>query len=798
MLKKILKITINNLLKHKGVSLIKILGLTLGLTCISIIYVYNSDELNFDTFHNKYSQIYRLLTADKRDGEISADQPAVILQHLLDEYPEIVDGTRIFNWGKSSVKYQDNLFLENRVFLADSNVFKIFDFPILIGDASSALNNPFSMLISESTAKKYFGDKNPIGEVILFDNEYSFTITGIIKDVPTNSHIQFDFLGSFSSLKKINTRILTEWNYSFSYIYLVLNKNIPQKQLDNRFNDFIIKYRGERIASLIKLKLEQLSDIHLRSADTRSDVAIKGNIKFIYAFSSIAILILVIACFNFTTLTLANTRIRAKEIGVRKVNGATRTNIFYQFLIETAIYTSISFCLSILLTVFILPFLNIYIDTNLFLNFSIIFRLLVISLIVVPLFAGGYPAFILSKLKPISIISGDFESQFATIISGKKGWLNIRSIIVLFQIVFATVVLISTILIYKQLKFIDHINLGFNKDNIIVVENPSDDHKQERFNIFKEFASAYANIENVSAASNVPPNGVNQYRLFRLEGMSKDEDIQMALVEVDRNFFNTLESKFIIGNDFSLTNSTGDFLEVIINESAMQAFNITNPIGEKLIGLNNSDPYVISGVINDINFNSLRKKFEPVVFCVKSRANSNIIIKTKTNNVQNTMQVLKKEWERIAPNHVFQYSFMKTNIENSYIKEYKAAFLFSVFACLTIFLTIFGLIGLISFTIESSIKEIVLRRIFGANMFTVNLIFYKKIMGIVLVAILISCPLAYFIIKLWLQEFAYKVNITFAPFLLTSTIIFLLILSCISFLVLKGNKLNIIKALTKQ
>jgi putative ABC transport system permease protein len=268
----------------------------------------------------------------------------------------------------------------------------------------------------------------------------------------------------------------------------------------------------------------------------------------------------------------------------------------------------------------------------------------------------------------------------------------------------------------------------------------------------------------------------------------------MAVVAVDQDFFNTLKSEFVLGNNFPVTNTTSNNLQVIINESAMHVFNLTNPIGVKLDGLGKNS-YMITGVIKNIHFSSIREKIEPMVFYIQPWANSIIIVRTKQNNIQTTIQVLKNYWERLAPNHVFQYSFMNKNIDNIYIQEHKAAFLFSLFTILTIFLSLFGLIGLISFTIESSIKEIVLRKIFGANIFNVNLIFYKKMIGVVLIAILISCPLAYVMIKSWLQEFTYKVNITFTPFLLTSITILILILLCISFHILKGNKLNITKAL---
>ncbi|RPH32206.1 MAG: ABC transporter permease [Bacteroidales bacterium] len=794
MFKNILKVTINSLLKHKSATLIKILGLSIGLTCCLIISIYAIDEFKYDKFHQKHERIFRLLTVDKRNGEISADQPAVMLQHLINEYPEIKEGTRIFSWGKSSVKYQDKLFLERRIFLADSNIFKIFDFPFIIGDPINALNTPYSLVITESTAKKYFGNKNPVGEVMLFDNNQIFTVKGVIKDVPVNSHLMFDFLGSFSSLSKVDNNILTSWNYSFSYIYLLFNNN-SYSQVSEKSEGFLKKYRNERISKIINLKLEQLSSIHLKSYDTKSDIAIKGSIKFIYAFSTIAILILIIACFNFTTLSTAQTRLRAKEIGVRKVVGANQTNIFFQFMFETVMFTAISFSLAVMLSLFILPYLNVYLDKQLSLNFSILAVLFIISLIVIPLFAGFYPAFILSRLKPIFIIKGDFDTQILKSVIGKSNNFSFRNIVVLIQIVFAIVALISTILIYKQLKYIDRINMGFDKENLIVIENPNDDQMQSRYDALHQFGMSSTNIESVSAAYDIPPKGASSYYKLRLEGKSKEEDIQMAAIAVDPGFLNTIKCSFIFGNNFVGNSSTSNSMQVIINESAMRSLNLSNPIGEKIIGLDGANPFVISGVIKNIYYSSLRDKVEPMVFYVQPWANAYIVIKTKTNIVKPTIEELKKNWEQIAPNHIFQYSLMNQNIESVYIQDQKAAFLFSIFTFLTISLSVFGVIGLISFTIESSIKEIVLRKIFGASILNVNLIFYKKLIGVVLISILISSPLSYYIVESWLQEFSYKVNITFVPFLLISGAIIVLIFACISLLIYRGNKLNIIHAL---
>jgi putative ABC transport system permease protein len=797
MFNKTVKITLKNIFKYKNTSLIKILSLTIGLFCISIIYTYINNEFSFDSFHNKSKQINRLLTVEKSNGEISADQPAVILEYLIDEFPEIVDGTRFLNWGRSNVKFHDQLFLERKVLLADANVFKIFNFPFIKGNPSNALKLPFSMVISESTAQKYFGNQNPIGEVLIIDNDYSFTITGVIADVPANSHIQFDFLGSFSSLEKINQKILTEWNYSFSYVYLEIEEHVNRKLLENKLHDFMKKTRGEKLASIIYLRLEHLSDIHLRSVNTRNDFAIKGNIKLVYMFSVVAILILVIACFNFTTLTLANIRQRAKEIGVRKVNGASQISIFKQFLFETLFYTSISLCLSIIITMFVLPYLNTYLGANLFLNANIIWVLLIISLILVPLFAGGYPSLLMAKLKPKMIISGDYDNQLLRQVSGKSKSISVRNSIVFLQIVFAVVVLISTILIYQQLKYIDHFELGFKKENIVVIDNPADDHMQERFKEFKQLVIANSNIENISAASDFPPYGSSRYNRIRLEGMSDDESIQMAVVEVDPDFFTTIKSPFVMGY-LSSANVLLNNPEVILNQAAMKVFNLENPIGEKLVGLKSSDSFLISGVINDINFNTLHEKIEPMVFLVNSESNSTIIAKVEALNIQKTIHELKKNWEKIAPNYLFQYSFLSKNINNCYTQERKAVFLFIIFTVLAICLSVFGIIGLISFTIETSIKEMVMRKIFGAKMLSINVLFYRKIMGIVLTAILVACPIAYAFITMWLRDFNYKMAITFLPFILTSVVITALIIASISYQVFKGNKLNVIKALKQQ
>jgi len=797
MLKKIFKVTIKNIFRYNNISLIKILGLTIGLTCLSVIYIYISSELGFDTFHKKYENIYRLLTIENSNGETTVDQPAIILPNLKREYPEIKNGIRIYNWGKSSVSYQDKKLLEKKVLLSDADFFNLFDFTLIKGTNENVLKDPFSMVITESMAKKYFGNDNPVGKMLFFDNEFNFTVTGVVKDIPSNSHLQFNFLGSLSSLETIEKKILTEWNYSYSYIYVELKKNTSIEKLESKFDSFLQKNLGKRIASLITLKLEPLSDVHLKSVDTRNDIAVKGNIKFIYAFTSIAIIILIIACFNFTTLTLANVRLRAKEIGIRKVNGASMADIFFQFLFETFVYTSFSFALSLLLTIFVLPFLNVYLGKNLALELSVIIKLLVITLITVPFFAGGYPSLILSKLKPILIIKGDIDGQPLTKLHKKAGKINIRNLIVLIQIAFALIVLISTIMIYKQLKYIKHVNLGFDKENVIVVNNPYDKQMDERFNTFKQMVLTNSNIESVSAAYDIPPSGISSFLMIRHEGMPEDENKQIAVVAVKPGFFNTLKSNLKLGTDFSKLKNEDEIEEIVINESLMKELNLSKPLGEKLLGLSKENSSEIIGVVNDINFSSLREKIEPMIFYVRPWASSTILIRTKTNN-PNTIKILSNYWQQIAPEHLFQYSFLSSNIDNCYTQEYKAALLFSIFTILTIFLSIFGLIGLISYTIESSIKEIVIRKIFGATIINVNIIFYKKIMGIVIIAIIISCPLAYYIIKTWLQEFTYKTPLTLTPFILTSIIISLIILCCITFQVVRGNKLNIIKVLKQD
>lgn len=766
-----IKIAARNLMKFKVYSFINITGLAVGIACSLLILLYVQDELSYDRFHQKADRIFRVISLEKSEDKENhvATTYAPLAPILETENSEIKEIVR-FLPHSVVVKSGELKFQEDKFFFCDPDVFNVFSFAFESGDPRSALAAPNSVVLTEETARRYFGSSNPMGQTLRIENQLDLTVTGVLKNLPHNSHLHFDFLTPLRGIDFIIGRwVLTHgWHWPPIYTYITLPGDLSVETLENRFPQIVKNRLPESMQGWVSFHLQKLTDIHLHSS-LQNEIEPQGSMTYVIILSLIAIFILFIACINFTNLATARSANRAKEVGLRKVVGAEKGQLVRQFLGESFVYALIAMLLAILTVVLALPAFNHLIGKQLSLyalqTGRIWLGLIGITLIV-GLMAGGYPALLLSRFRPVQILQGG--SAFG---QASRSPNRLRSALVIVQFAISITLIIITAGVHKQLGFIQNNRLGFNKEHIVVVPI-RDENLQNKYETLKNRILSNAGIVSATAISNFPWDQGYYGFPIQAEGMSPDNEANIATLIVDPDFTSTFGIDVLEGRSFSKGHISDAGHAFIVNQAAVQKLGWDSAIGKRFTvqKITSGKDMVgqVVGVIRDFHLRSLHHEIDPLVAVVSPLAYylDNLAVRIAGHDVRSEVAVLEKTWNELVPHRPFEYFFLDEAFDQLYRKEQKLGEIFNYFAMLIIIVSCLGLFGLASFTAEHRTKEIGIRKTLGAPVFRIVLMLSKDFSLLVGTAFFIAAPMAYYFIHQWLQDFAYKAMPNLWTFLL--------------------------------
>ena len=771
MLKNYLKVGLRNLLKNRIYSFINITGLALGMACCILILLWVQDELSFDSFHKNNDRLYKVVN-QLDDGWMTAS-PWSLVPTLKKDFPEVDKATR-YNTMDMLVKYNDKSFYENIGFV-DPDFLEMFTFPLTEGDPSSALNQKESIIISEEAAKKYFKNEDPVGKILQINNDKNYKITGVMKNIPSNSSLQFDMLAPIDYFGK---DLLSTWYWETTG-FVLLKKNVNVGAFRNKIAGTTKKYDKRVENKNLINNLQKFSESHLHFPGTT------GPILYIYLFSAIAIIVLFVACINFINLITARASVRGKEIGMRKVVGASKSHIVWQFYAETFLLSIIAYGLAIFITELFLPAFNLLAEKNLSLKFFhnpiLLFGSLGIILLTT-LLAGSYPALLLSNFRPIRVLKQSNPAGFRRA--------SLRWILVVVQFCVSIILIVMTITISMQINYIQNKNLGFNRDQVIILQ--INDGFRNKYESVKNQLLQYPDITHVTEATCRPDRIYNVNPVY-WEGKSSDQFQYMNYVTIDYDYLKTFEMKLVDGRNFS-KKFPSDAKNYIVNEAAVKFMKMKSPVG-KLFSIWKNEGKII-GVVRDFNSRNLHSEIEPIVMTLTQYVPYNqVFIKVKPENIKTTLENIKKVWKEFLPAYPFQYEFYDDAFLQQYMNEQKIKQLFQYFSALAIFISCIGLFGLSAFTAQRRTKEIGIRKVAGASVFNIYSLILKDFIKWLLIAAVIAVPVTYYVINKWLADFAYHIDITWTIFAEAIIFIMLIAVLSISWQVIYAAKSNPAKSL---
>jgi putative ABC transport system permease protein len=778
MLKNYLKIAFRTIRKHKGYSLINILGLALGMASCFLIMLWVQHELSYDQFHNNREFLYRVYQDYHHAGGISqfSNVPQPVSPEIQNTIPEVEFVTRFLD-GDFTLKYEDKLFTEHNVRFIDPAFFRMFSFSFVKGDAESILNDPYSIILTEAMAEKYFGNEDPIGKILTADSKDQMKVTGVVKDVPDNSFIQFSFLVPYSYLEAIEYDV-NNWNSHNCQVYVLLNKNVNYVQVEEKIYGMIKKHTPEDESYL---RLQPLKRARLYTLGGEL-----GTIKYVYIFSLIALFILVIACINFMNLATARSTKRAREVGLRKVVGARRIQIIRQFFGESIVLTVCALGFGLLLMEVVLPLFNNLSGKNLqfdlFGNIAIFASFIGIALFT-GFLSGSYPALFLSSFLPGKVLKSTYRS------SGSSS--NLRKILVVFQFSLSIFLIISTTVIYSQLQYIRSKNLGFNKENLIYAS--INDRIRGNFDAIKNEILQNPHILNMTRTFQLP--SYNRYSApVEWEGKTPDQNIVFNISLVDPDYLNTLKLELVQGRNFSDEFST-DTSNYILNEEAVKQMGLKFPIGKWLEFGGKGE---IIGVVKNYHYMPFTYEIQPLILYYNPAYYRYTMLRISGDNIPQTLGFLEKTWTKFAPEFPFEYHFLDEDYEHIYRTEHRLGALVRYFTFLAIFISCLGLFGLASFMAEQRTKEIGVRKVLGATVSSITLLLSREYTKWVLLANILAWPLAYVAMHKWLQGFAYQVDLSALTFIMAGFLTLVIALLTVSYQAIKASIANPVEALRHE
>lgn len=775
MLYNYLKVAFRNIFKEKLYSVINIFGLAVGLAICLLILLFVKDELSYDRYHAKADRIHRVVTEwSLGDRSINTAISSYRLAPALEtDFPELEQIIRFSPYG-GLVTYENQNFQEDDVFVTDKEVFEVFDFKLLSGDAKTALAEPYTAVLSESTAEKYFGQENPIGKVIRFDDDFDLTVKGVFQDFKPNNHLIADiFISMATGKQEFNQLVLNNWGEGSQFTYLLLPKNASPESIETRFPDFIEKNLGEGRSERVTMSLQALTDIHLHS-NLRSEIRANSDIRYIYLSSAIALFIILIACINYMNLTTARSVNRAMEIGVRKTLGAPRFSLVKQFLSESTLLALIGLVVAISLVALVLPAFNAFVDKSLTINPSQVPGILGIFLLItlaIGLLAGSYPAFYLSSFQAVQVFREKINRRS---VSGRM-----RKFLVVFQFCISIILIIGTIIIYNQWNFLKQKDLGYNKENLVLVPIPD----LEQYESLKNQLEQNPKISMVTASNKRLTNALSSNLGIKAENFEPDPNggrNSMKLVTVDPDFMKTLDVDFVAGRDFSEEHGSDATEAFILNEAAVEMVGWEEPIGKWFeTSEYNNGTWVtrrgnVVGVVKNFNMESLYNQIEPVAYFISKTWLNWMTLRISSNNTTETIDYIKQKWVQYGSEESFSYSFLDDRINQLYASEERYFQLFTVFTIIAIFIASLGIFGLSSFMAEQRRKEIGIRKVFGASVGNLVVMLSKEFTWLVVIGFVVAVPIAYYGMNKWLQEFTYRIDMSIWPFVLAGLAAFVI------------------------
>ncbi len=799
MFKNYLKIAWRNLIKNKGYSAINIGGLAIGLACFLLIAVFIKNELSYDSYHEKGDNIYRIVHHGSEDNleDRWVWGNAPVGTALKKDYSEVIEKVQFSGRSDILLEYNERSFQEGESFYVDETVFDVFSWPLLTGNPKTALEAPYSIVLAESTAKKYFGNEDPMGKTINGiggrANDGNYTVTGVMKDVPANSHFTFDVLMSMSSFYQTRPAIFDSWGYVDFYTYFLVTDNFDQEAFKAKMPDFLKRNRpAEYLEYYYDLSFEPLKDAYLKSEAARQP-GITGSLSNIYIFAIIGLFILVIACINFMNLATARSLERAKEVGVRKVIGADKQGLRYQFLGESMLMVFVASLLGLALVMLCLPAMR-QITGKLFLTSEIFssttLPLYFLMALITGLLAGSYPAFILSDFKPSSVLKGVFRTS-------QKGN-NLRKGLVIFQFSLSIALIASTVIVYFQLGFMLDKNLGFDREEQLVIDFNWDGQVLGNMETIKSEFMNLPEVISVAGSRTVPgahfPAAGTLIETF--EG--KMEQFEPFLYEIDFDFIPHYEIEVVAGRPYSREFVTDSLSAMVINESAARSFGYANSadiIGKSFEQWGREGKII--GVVKDFNYLSLHQKVAPLTLRY-SQFGKYLSLKVKSANMQQAIRNIENKWTELAPHRPFLYSFLDESFNTQYEADFKFKNLFTIFSFLAILIACLGLLGLATYSAVQRTKEIGVRKVLGAEVSSIVTLLSKDFMKLVLIAILIATPFSWYAMSKWLNVYAYQIEISWWVFALSGGIALTIAIATVSFHAIKAAKANPVKSLRTE
>ena len=765
MLKNLIKTAIRNIFKDFGYSSLNILGLTLGIASALFLIIYISNELSYDRYNEKADRIYRVVShITETDDEftwIVAQIP--FAPQVAADYPEVEQAVRFIDNGRELFKYEDKEFYEEGFFYADSNVFDVFTYQFIEGNPADALMEPNSIVLTQTIAAKYFGKEDPMGKSLV-NGDNSYKVTGVIKDVPHNSHFRFDALISRSSLPAQ----MGSWGNFGVYTYLLLPKDVNYKDFEAKIQEMNGKYMAsifEKIGIKIEYILNPLTDIHLKST-YQGEPEPTGSYAYVIIFAIVALFLILIAAMNYMNLATARSTKRAREVGLRKVVGSHRSSLIFQFITESIVITFISLILSIVLVILLLPQFNQlvgrYFDISVLLSPVIILSVIGIILIV-GILGGSYPAFYLSRFNPVTVLKGE-------VTKGSSGSL-FRKVLVVIQFTISIAMIVSTLVVFKQLHYLKTKDLGYDMKNVISLEFTTRE-MINKYPVLKQAMLENPNVISVGSTGSRVGEGSGKI-LLNVETSDGMQQRGINLAGIDHDFIETLGIKMKEGRDFQEDMPSDTLLGVLINETMAKRLNWKEPLGKKveLQGRNGQDflRATVVGVMKDFHQTGMYNEIETLLYFYRKN-NRLVYAKLDDKDIQGTIRFIEQKWNEIFPGQPFSYTFLSDRFNEQFAADEKRGFIFTLFTVLAILIACLGLFGLASYTVEQRTKEIGIRKVVGASEGTIVKLISKEFLILVSISIVIAFPLAFYFMRDWLQQFVYRTNLGLFIFILAGLI----------------------------
>jgi len=795
MIHNYLKIAFRNMKRDRAYFLISITGFAAGIAAFILIILYVQYELSFDNYHKNADRIYRVIAEIPRLDNRSATTPAPLAEALRDEFPEIVSAAKMRDLNNLVITNDENSFREKQLYFIEPEIFEIFSVPFLKGDPNTSLDDPFSIILSERIAEKYFGDEEPIGKVLTLRERLNYKVTGVIKNMPGNSHFIIDLAVPFKNFSRFSG-VGQGWESSFVHTYFLIHEGANPEDLEGKFPGLLDKhmYQNSETDESLKTKffLQPIKSIHLHS-HYYDEISVNSDIRYIYLFSSIAFLILVIACINYMNLSTARSIKRSREVGIRKAVGATRGQLIKQFFGESLFFSLIALIASIAIVLLVLPAFNNFLEKELSfnpMNNPLLILIFVLTVLFAGLFSGSYPALYVSSLRPVDTLRST--------VSRSAGSASLRKISVTVQFMITIVLITSTLVIWDQLNFIKNKDVGFEREQIMVLNfSRRNDYDYIKNNIETLKTELLENTSIVSATvSKCLPHNISVGRP-RLSGDDPNLIVEAYVNWIDYDFINLYGIEIVDGRNFSKEFPSDTEGAVLINEKAVKECKLEFPVGRD-ITINGSRTVKIIGVMKDFHSKSLHSPIEPIIIYYRPEYLEYMSIKINTARIQETINYIEQTIKKFAPNYPFEYQFFDEIFNRVYQTEQKLGELVGTFAFLSIIIACLGLFGFTMLTAGQRKKEIGIRKVLGASVLNIIWILSREFTKWLLIANVIALPIAYYLMTKWLQDFAYKINLNIGIFIFSFLLVVVIAAITLSFQSIKAACMNPVDSLRHE